>query len=91
MENLDWDHIRRVAIADGNSPSDWPGHVRPISLEGLGLLGIDAQHRLYWDGKPVELRTALTFWQSVGAVAVVISAVVGAIATAIQAYVAVIG
>lgn len=88
MTELDWEHIRRIAIANGNTPDDWPKHVRPISIEGLGLLGIDAQHRLYWDGRPVELRRALTFWQSLGAVAVVISAIVGALASAIQAYVA---
>lgn len=91
MEQLDWDHIRRIAIAKGNTPADWPSHVRPISIEGLGLLGIDAQHRLYWDGKAVEVRRALTFWQSAGAVAVVLAAIVGALASAVQAYVALFG
>jgi hypothetical protein len=38
-------------------PADWPDGVRPISIEGVSLLGIDpATNQLYWDGKQVVLR-----------------------------------
>jgi len=35
--------------------SRWPKHVRPINLEETEGLGIDADGRLYWDGRPVEI------------------------------------
>jgi hypothetical protein len=38
-------------------PPEWPSNVRPISTEGVSLLGIDpATNQLYWDGKQVVLR-----------------------------------
>jgi hypothetical protein len=38
-------------------PPEWPPGVRPVSMEGVSLLGIDpATNRLYWDGKQVVLR-----------------------------------
>ena len=49
---------------------EWPAHVKEVSLEELGLLGRDAQHNLYWDGKPVEVRKRLDlrWWQVVLAI-----------------------
>jgi hypothetical protein len=47
-------------------PPTWPSGVRPISQEGLALLGIDpATDRLFWDGKQVVVRSRvrLTWWQ----------------------------
>jgi hypothetical protein len=49
-------------------PQTWPRGVRPISLEELDCLGLDAQHRLYWNGKRVRTGVELSFWQSLGAV-----------------------
>jgi len=38
-------------------PAEWPPNVRPISTEGVSLLGIDpATNQLYWDGKQIVLR-----------------------------------
>jgi hypothetical protein len=38
-------------------PAEWPDSVRPISIEGVSLLGIDpATNQLYWDGEQVVLR-----------------------------------
>ena len=66
----------------------WPKGVSQITLEKLDLLGIDEQNRLYWNGDQVELSYRLTRWQAVGAVSVTISAIVGALATAVQAWAA---
>jgi hypothetical protein len=54
----------------------WPPGVRPVTLESFDLLGVDKDNRLYWDGKPVEVRRRfdLTFWQKLGAVIIVIGA-----------------
>lgn len=82
----DWEHIRKHARSK-ERPSSWPENIQAISLSGLALLGIDDQNRLYWDGSRIEVRNRvnLTFWQRIGAVAVVISAVVGALAAAASA------
>jgi hypothetical protein len=71
-------------------PEHWPQDVYPIALEGLDFLGVDSQGRLFWDGKPIEIRKAidLSRWQTIGAVVVALAAVVGAIAACISAYAA---
>jgi hypothetical protein len=56
-----------------------------------GHLGIDRYGNLYWDGRPIEVRyfwLTLTRWQQVGAVIVVVSALLGAIGAATQGWVA---
>jgi hypothetical protein len=61
-----WDDIRSFRYSTMDPPPDWPSHVRPISQEGLGLLGIDpSTNRLFWDGKEVVLRNRvrLSWWQ----------------------------
>lgn len=35
--------------------STWPRGVRGIAIEEAGLLGVDNDGRLYWDGKPVAV------------------------------------
>ncbi len=60
-------------------------------MEGLGLLGLDEHYRLYWDGKPVEMRYRLTFWQTIGAFVVGAFVVLGSVATGVQAWVALKG
>jgi len=61
-----WDEIRAVRYSMMDPPPTWPSGVRPISLEGLALLGIDpTTDGLFWDGKQVVLRSRvrLTWWQ----------------------------
>jgi len=71
----------------------WPPGVKPISWEATGLLGVGADKVLYWDGKPVEVRRRLDLTQGQAALAwiVGISTAIGAVATAVQAWVAVRG
>jgi hypothetical protein len=55
----DWNDIRAVRYSPMTPPPEWPPNVRPISTEGVSLLGIDpATNQLYWDGKQVVLRSA---------------------------------
>ena len=67
-DSIDWDHIRRSAFASTNTPSHWPSDVRPISMEGLTLLGIDRGNNLYWDGElirtsiPTKWKVAALVW-----------------------------
>ena len=45
---------------------DWPEHVRTVSFQDIGRLGVSDDGRtLYWDGKPVVIRKeiSLTRWQ----------------------------
>ena len=65
--------------------SSWPAGVVEMSIGDLSRLGVDAQKRLYYDGKAVEIRRRLdlsrgerwfaivvgffTIWGSIGAVA----------------------
>jgi hypothetical protein len=52
-----WQEIRAVRYSPMTPPPEWPSNVRPISTEGVSLLGIDpATNQLYWDGKQVVLR-----------------------------------
>ena len=68
----------------------WPADIRPISTDGLDYLGVGNDGRLYWDGKPIEVSKsfALTWFQRAIAIVVSGSAVVAAIAAAVQAYAA---
>jgi hypothetical protein len=69
--------------------SKWPKKVRPIAIEETDGLGIDADGRLYWNGKPVEIirqRLDLTGWQMAVAVLVMIFTGAAAIATGFQAW-----
>jgi len=80
----------RQSARAGSAAPEWPEGVRQISIEGLGLLGIDDDHQLYWDGQRVEVRRRLTlsFWQKFGAVIVVIATVFGGIGSFAEGYVA---
>ena len=80
MDRVDWDHIRRHKYATVSPPSDWPRGIRPISLEGTGLLGIDARGRLYWDGEYIRTDVVLSRWQNFGAAVVVFSSFLSAMA-----------
>ena len=60
---------------------NWPEGVRPIPPDGMDRVGIDAEGRLHWDGKPMEIRkrVSLTFLQAIGAVVIVLSIAVVAV------------
>lgn len=71
--------------------SQWPKHVRSISIGETDGLGVDANGRLYWNGKPVEIigqRLDLTWPQLIVAIVVAVATVVAALATSVQGFVA---
>lgn len=83
----DWNHIRSVRFSDGPTPPDWPKDVRPISMPGVSLLGVnESDGRLYWDGREVVLRSRVRlggielFWLALASVSTFVGAV-AAVAT----------
>ena len=65
----------------------WPANVWNIGMDRLDYLGVDDKGQLYWNGQPLEVRRplSLSFWQRIGAVAIAVSAVVGALAATASA------
>jgi len=65
-------------------------NVHPVDMTDLSRLSIDRDGRLYWDGKPVEVRRRISMSraQVVGASIVAAFVVIGALASAIQGAVA---
>jgi len=65
-------------------------NVHPVDVTDLSRLSIDYDGRLYWDGKPVEVRRRISMSQAqvVGASIVAPFVVIGALASAIQGVVA---
>jgi hypothetical protein len=52
-----WGEIRAVRYSTMAPPPEWPDDVRPISIDGVSLFGIDpTTNKLYWDGKEVVVR-----------------------------------
>jgi len=52
-----WQEIRAVRYSPMTPPPEWPDGVRPISIEGVSLFGINPEtNKLYWDGKEVVVR-----------------------------------
>jgi hypothetical protein len=68
-----------------NAPEDG---LRTVSLEELLGFQVDRHGRLHWRGSLVKVSGRLTFWQSVGAVTLVVATVIAAAATVVQAWVA---
>jgi hypothetical protein len=60
--------------------------LRTISLAEADVFQVDDTGRLYWDGKPLEYSRRLTKWQTLGAFLVGAAVVLGAAASAVQAY-----
>ena len=54
---MDFDEQYPHARTKTRPPSHWPKDVRPISLKGLDLLGVDSDGKFYWDGKLLETRS----------------------------------
>ena len=61
-------------------------NVHPVDMTDLSRLSIDSDGRLYWDGKPVEVRRRISMSraQVVGASIVAAFVIVGAIGAALQ-------
>ena len=52
-----WQEIRAVRYSPMTPPPEWPAGVRPISIDGVSLFGINPEtNKLYWDGKEVVVR-----------------------------------
>jgi len=62
-------------------------NVHPVDMTDLSRLSIDRDGRLYWDGKPVEVRRRISMSraQVVGASIVAAFVVIGALASAVVA------
>ncbi|MDX3926544.1 MAG: hypothetical protein QHC90_12180 [Shinella sp.] len=60
-ERIDWDKIREAHAANADTPAHWPKGVKPISSEGLSLLGIDQDNFLHWDGKRLKKEVHLSW------------------------------
>jgi len=75
---------------DHRSPEKSGRNVHPLATADLSRLSIDNDGRLYWDGKPVEVRRRIQMsrTQAVGAGVVSVFIVIGAIGAAIQGSVA---
>ena len=59
-----WEDIRSFRYS--TMDPTWQSGVRPISQEGLALLGIEpATNKFFWDGKEVVVRSRvrLSWWQ----------------------------
>ncbi|MDE0100937.1 MAG: hypothetical protein OXN89_01020 [Bryobacterales bacterium] len=55
--------VELVALED----HDWPSHVKTVTFNDLGCLGVSEKDRtLYWNGRAVRTRTrlSLTGWQT---------------------------
>ena len=84
---VDWEAIRKHARLDARVPDTWPRSVKAISLEGVQLLGLDDDNRLYWDGQEIVVRRRLdlSVWQRIGAVLAVLAAIAAGGGTLVQA------
>jgi hypothetical protein len=55
-----WSERAKHRASATEAPSGWPKNVKPISLEGLSFLGINAgTNELYWNGQQVQTRAAI--------------------------------
>jgi hypothetical protein len=76
------DELKEVPLWKANKEL-WPPGVREIDMEEQDCLGIDRYGNLYWDGRPIEVRyILLTPRQTVWAVIIAVSALIGAIGAA---------
>jgi hypothetical protein len=52
-----WSGIRAVRYSTVTPPPEWPAGVRPISIDGVSLFGINPEtNKLYWDGREIVVR-----------------------------------
>ena len=52
-----WQEIRAARYSIMTPPPEWPAGVRPISIDGVSLFGINPEsNKLYWDGREIVVR-----------------------------------
>lgn len=70
------------------NPPKWPDGVKRITVGDLGRLGINARQELFWDGKRVEIRRALSLTRFQKIVTTVVStcAILGGLGGAITGF-----
>ena len=77
MAEIDWEQIRNTRYSEKSAPKEWSKNVRPISMEGLVLLGIDpTSNKLYWDGKELQIVQRLDWPERLFAAFVALSGLV---------------
>jgi hypothetical protein len=59
----DWEKVRRHRFSTSNPPDNWPKGVRPISLNGSALFGIDGKNEIYWDGEKLITERRWSRWE----------------------------
>jgi hypothetical protein len=71
---------------DRQPPEKTSRNIHPLATADLSRLSIDNDGRLYWDGKPVEVRRRIQMSRTQAVVASVVSVfiVIGAIGAAVQ-------
>ena len=93
MTYINWHVIRRKRFAETMEPPrppEWPAEVTPVSLTGLGLIGIDEKtNELFWDGKRLITEKRFTDYERGLAKVGLWIAAIGVAATVIQAIAAV--
>jgi hypothetical protein len=75
-ESEPWNFLREQLRLEEERPPAWPRNVRTISEVDYLFLGIDDQHQLYWDGKPIRGQHRVKLSRAQFACAVVIGLLV---------------
>lgn len=71
-------------------PPDWPDNVTPVSITGLGLIGLDEKtNEMFWDGKRLITEKRFTDFERRLAIVGLFIAGIGVAATVVQAWAAV--
>jgi hypothetical protein len=72
------------------NPASWPKGVRPISIDEVDGIGVDAKGDLYWHGKHVETRARLdlNYRQILYAAAILAFTAIGALGAVGQGWAA---
>ena len=84
--SIPYEKIRNNPGVDAQPPKHWPSGVRSISIEGLSLIGVDHDGRIYYDGKPIAYQATLAGQERIIAWIIAISTLASAIGTLVQAY-----
>lgn len=72
-----------------DTPAHWPDDVHHLTLGNMGMLGRRARtNELLWDGSPLVTMRRFTDFERGLAIAGLIIALIGVVATVVQAYAA---
>jgi hypothetical protein len=89
-DERDLTEIRKNAYSTVR-PLGWPPHVRPITMVGLGLFGIDPHtNELFWDGEKLITEKRFSTFERSLAIAGLRIGGVGVLAAVVQAWAAVV-